>query len=725
MPLTLPRLFSRAASRPPPQRAGSNTGLTFASSVIGTGNAVLVNSMPASGWLFGCVDRIASSIAATKWQLFSGETQLKSHPLLTLWSKPNPYLTGFAFREIGAQHFELTGETWWALVKGLGGLELWPMRPDRVRILPDVATFIKGYVYTIGGQDMPLEPRDVISIMRPNPADIYRGIGVVEAALVEIETDKAASMWTRAFYRNSAEPGGVIETPTRLSETEFDEFKMRWRELHQGVANAHRVALLEGGMEWKDVKFSQRDMQFVDWRKFNRDFILGAFGMPQSALGISETVNRATAEADAAVFGRWVLTPRLNRIQAVLNEMLCPLFGDNLRFEFESPVPDDRVQDLAEAVQGYEAGALTLDESRILLDQAPIGGTEGDERKQPIAPPAGQPFNLSISTEPRRTRTPPALPERKPRRARGDPALPAPKTPLVKADDDDLTDEEREERDRLEGGPVAAAERDIARGWRDRLSTEGEAIAAYVLGDAPKSLNGRRKIDVSAYNWDWSAKYGADVIDELLKVFFESMMRAEPSTEPAKATLAARAYAEARGGALISNVTDTTRARVNQIIHDGLEAGDSLGQMAKGIRDDYIFSRDRARMVARTETATALGQGGKQAAQDQGRDQKRWVTQGSGVEEVCLGNENAGWLRMNVAFPSGHDVVPAHPNCRCACIFRTGALHEETVARAECPLCGKLLGKDVSKGTLRCRECKIQVVFGKGEPVIVGTKTPP
>ena len=216
------------------------------------------------------------------------------------------------------------------------------------------------------------------------------------------------------------------------------------------------------------------------------------------------------------------------------------------------------------------------------------------------------------------------------------------------------------------------------------------------------------------------------MIAELIKVFFESMLRAEPSTEPTKAALAAREYAEVRGGKLIRDITETTRTGINQVIGDGLEAGDSLGEIARSIRNDYLFSRDRARMVARTETATALGQGGKQAAQDQGRDQKRWVTQGSGVEEVCLGNENAGWLRMNVAFPSGHDVVPAHPNCRCACIFRTSALHEETIGRAECPQCGKLLGKDVGKGTLRCRDCKIQVAFSKGKPgVIVGTPTQP
>ncbi len=44
-----------------------------------------------------------------------------------------------------------------------------------------------------------------------------------------------------------AEPGGIIEVPTPLSDPDFDQLRDRWNEQHRGVANAHRVAILEHG----------------------------------------------------------------------------------------------------------------------------------------------------------------------------------------------------------------------------------------------------------------------------------------------------------------------------------------------------------------------------------------------------------------------------------------------------------------------------------------------
>ena len=96
-------------------------------------------------------------------------------------------------------------------------------------------------------------------------------------------------------------------------------------------------------------------------------------------------------------------------------------------------------------------------------------------------------------------------------------------------------------------------------------------------------------------------------------------------------------------------------------------------------------------MVARTETATAQGQGAKGAAISQGRDEKHWVTQGDdAVEGECLENEAAGWIAMTDPFPTGLDTIPQHPNCRCNVRYRTTPESDvEATARRSCPRCGK------------------------------------
>ena len=120
------------------------------------------------------------------------------------------------------------------------------------------------------------------------------------------------------------------------------------------------------------------------------------------------------------------------------------------------------------------------------------------------------------------------------------------------------------------------------------------------------------------------------------------------------------------------NIAQATRARVNSLVAGTLERGDSLGQLQKALREDVCFSRSRARTVARTETATALGEGGMEAAKAQDMDEKHWVTQGDSHVDIehCLNNEKQGWIKIGNPFQSGHDKIPAHPNCRCTTLYR-------------------------------------------------------
>ena len=37
---------------------------------------------------------------------------------------------------------------------------------------------------------------------------------------------------------------------------------------------------------------------------------------------------------------------------------------------------------------------------------------------------------------------------------------------------------------------------------------------------------------------------------------------------------------------------------------------------------------------------------------------------------ICLANDNAGWIPIDDAFPSGHMHPPAHDGCRCAILTR-------------------------------------------------------
>ena len=101
----------------------------------------------------------------------------------------------------------------------------------------------------------------------------------------------------------------------------------------------------------------------------------------------------------------------------------------------------------------------------------------------------------------------------------------------------------------------------------------------------------------------------------------------------------------AAGVQLAQPIPVTARLRVGQLVAETIEKGESLGTLQSKLRTDIGFSAKQARTIARTETATALGQGQKDAAKSQGRTEKRWITQGDALVAVeCLGNEEQGWI---------------------------------------------------------------------------------
>lgn len=320
------------------------------------GTTAQLESMGAVSTLFAIVNRTAKAEAQVDWKLWrkakSGKdedrVEVTSHAALDLWNRPNAFYTQSVFVEAGAQHKQLTGEQWWVIARDERSsipLELWPVRPDRIEPVPDPEKFISGYMYTgPSGERVALRIEDVIFIRTPHPTDPYRGIGPVQALLTDLDAVRYSAEWNRNFFLNSAEPGGIIEVPNALSDPDFDQLRERWNEQHRGVANAHRVAILEHGV-WKDRKYSQRDMQFVELRHVSQEIIREAFGFPKPMLGTVDDVNRANADAGEVMFARWLVVPDLEAVKDALNNQLLPLYGPtarDLEFDFENPVPEDR-----------------------------------------------------------------------------------------------------------------------------------------------------------------------------------------------------------------------------------------------------------------------------------------------------------------------------------------------------------------------------------------------
>lgn len=329
-----------------------------------------LKAFDAVGTLFQMVHRLSVSFAQVQWHLWQDPTgnpedrvEVTRHAALDLWNRPNPFMTGLRFREHSQQHVDLTGESDIIIVRSRmqAGLpfELWPVRPDRMEPEPHPERFLDGWTYTAPDGSTTFFPAaDVLQIQTPSPMDPYRGAGATRSVLLDIDATTKAAQYNRNFFTNGASPGGVIEVPNHLNDDEWDEFQQRWSTSHQGVANAHRVAMIEFGGKWVDRSHTMRDMEFSQLRETSRSIMREAFGISKTMLGQSEDVNRATAEVADIVFARWQLVERLSRWRDVLNTTLLPQFGPSARgllFDYDNPVPESPDQVRADRDSRYLA----------------------------------------------------------------------------------------------------------------------------------------------------------------------------------------------------------------------------------------------------------------------------------------------------------------------------------------------------------------------------------
>lgn len=374
----------------------------------------LLSTYESVGTVFAIVHSLAVATAKVDWHLYQSaasglpedRVENTTHASIDLWKMPNPVMPRRRFVETAQQHIDLTGESdILASLIGYGQkripLELWPIRPDRIRPIPDPFEFLKGYVYTSpDGEEIPLETNECLPILMPNPRNPYRGLGPIQSILSTLDSTRNAEEFEAAFYENSAAPGGIIQVEQELGDTAFDQLRARWEAAHQGASKAHRVAILEGGMTWVDRQFTQRDMQMAEMRTLRRDTILEAFGYPKPMLGITEDVNRANAEAAEYVFSKWLIAERLDRWRDWLNYQILPLYGptaEGLEWDYVSPVSEN--DEAANAAITAKSGALVAmagagfdaTETQAWLDVPEIPFTKPEPKI--VAVPPGSPLN--------------------------------------------------------------------------------------------------------------------------------------------------------------------------------------------------------------------------------------------------------------------------------------------------------------------------------------------
>jgi phage portal protein BeeE len=126
-----------------------------------------------------------------------------------------------------------------------------------------------------------------------------------------------------------------------------------------------------GGLRPERLTLTPEEMDFLNSRRVTRDEILAVFGVPAAIAGISEDVNRASADALERIFSRNTIAPKLALIAQQIEQDLLPMYPADLRCEFDAAGPEDREQTRRDATAAFDRGALSVDELRQMLTGRP------------------------------------------------------------------------------------------------------------------------------------------------------------------------------------------------------------------------------------------------------------------------------------------------------------------------------------------------------------------
>jgi HK97 family phage portal protein len=116
--------------------------------------------------------------------------------------------------------------------------------------------------------------------------------------------------------------------------------------LEEGYSGAHRAGrplLLEGGLDWKAMGYSPRDMDFMQAKNgASRDIAL-AFGVPPMLLGIPGDNTYSNYREANRAFWRQTILPLLGRTCDAMSHWFSGHLGEELRIDFDA----DRIEGLA------------------------------------------------------------------------------------------------------------------------------------------------------------------------------------------------------------------------------------------------------------------------------------------------------------------------------------------------------------------------------------------
>lgn len=316
-----------------------------------------------------------------------------------LHEEPNRHQSPFDFKQDISTSLDSAGNAYVWKVKALGEvLELQVLDPAICHPVRDKANR-KMFRVTVNGESRDYSPSTILHIrawtMRPG-AD--SGLSPIAYHRHALGSALGLHEFEGRFFRNNAEPGGALKVPGDVDKATMELYRDWWEEHHQGLSNAHRIAVLKNGAEFQQIGISLEDAQFIEAKGYSIEEIARIFRISSPAM-LSAYMNGTVPDVrdDFERFLKVDMAPVLTRIESAFraDRDIFPSSMDLFPEFLADAVMRPDVKTRYDAYRlGRQGGWITANELRAKENLPPLDG--GDELQQ--TPVGGAP-NISTASE--------------------------------------------------------------------------------------------------------------------------------------------------------------------------------------------------------------------------------------------------------------------------------------------------------------------------------------
>lgn len=311
------------------------------------------------------------------------------HPAYKLlFKRPNKFMSSFTFKEIRMAHLLTWGNSYAEIERDKAGrpIALWPLLPDRTDV--EIVNGEKIYHTIINNERIRLSADRVLHV--PGLGfDGLRGYNVVRIHRDSLGLTIAANEYGAQFFNNSARPSGYLEHPGNPEAPERAQIRDEWNQMHQGLTNAQRTAVLWGGMKWQQMSIPPEDAQYLETRQMQIEEVARILNINPILLQHHEKVTTwGTGVGQFLIaYSKFTITPWLDREEDILD---WDMFTEEERGRFYTKYNVGGLLrgDMKEQAEILEIerrnGILSANDWLELKDENPLSGPEGDARFVPL-----------------------------------------------------------------------------------------------------------------------------------------------------------------------------------------------------------------------------------------------------------------------------------------------------------------------------------------------------